>query len=301
MPRSFYAVALVVGMVTLSGFAKATDRYKPFIHAFTTPESVTETVAQVKAKLERAGLTLVGHYVLNTDSEVLVATNDMLRGLSLESRLSGFASTLRVSVNATEGGTQVSYVNPDYLQRAYRIETDLSGLAKTLEDALGREAEFGSEKGLTEKKLAKYRYTFGMEQFDDVYQLSEFPNQDEALSAVRAGLNAADSHVKALYELPLSRANTVIFGVSMSSEDEQGKYYDDQFQMSIVDFTPMKSTAYLPYQLLVIDGAVVALHMRFRMAVHFPDLKMMGKHSFMTLMPSPSAIEKALGVAVNTP
>jgi hypothetical protein len=38
--------------------------------------------------------------------------------------------------------------------------------------------------------------------------------------------------------------------------------------------------------------------MRFRMAVHFPDLSMMGKHSFMTLMPSPKAIEKALKGAV---
>jgi len=38
----------------------------------------------------------------------------------------------------------------------------------------------------------------------------------------------------------------------------------------------------------------VALHMRFRMAVHYPDLKMMGSHSFMGIMQSPAAIQKAL-------
>jgi hypothetical protein len=48
----------------------------------------------------------------------------------------------------------------------------------------------------------------------------------------------------------------------------------------------------------MVDGTdVVALNMRFRMAVHYPDLKMMGKNSFMTLMSSPGAIQKALTAA----
>ena len=39
---------------------------------------------------------------------------------------------------------------------------------------------------------------------------------------------------------------------------------------------------------------VEALHMRFRMAVHFPDLSMMGEHGFTKLMSSPGATEDAL-------
>jgi hypothetical protein len=35
------------------------------------------------------------------------------------------------------------------------------------------------------------------------------------------------------------------------------------------------------------------------MAVHFPDLKMMGAASFMTLMPSPGAIETVLNNTMN--
>ncbi|NNK33799.1 MAG: hypothetical protein HKP02_11785, partial [Xanthomonadales bacterium] len=38
---------------------------------------------------------------------------------------------------------------------------------------------------------------------------------------------------------------------------------------------------------------VEALHMRFRMAVHFPDLNMMGEHGFTKLMASPGATEDA--------
>ena len=45
---------------------------------------------------------------------------------------------------------------------------------------------------------------------------------------------------------------------------------------------------------------VEALHMRFRMAVHFPDLSMMGAHGFTKLMSSPGATEDALENLVAT-
>ena len=52
--------------------------------------------------------------------------------------------------------------------------------------------------------------------------------------------------------------------------------------------------AYFPYEILVRGTEVEALHMRFRMAVHFPDLNMMGEHGFTKLMASPGATEDAL-------
>jgi len=85
----------------------------------------------------------------------------------------------------------------------------------------------------------------------------------------------------------------------MHPEAEDDRYYNDRYQMSVVDVANLRSTAYLPYEVLVKEGVVKALHMRFRMAVHFPDLSMMGKHSFMTLMPSPAAINKALATLVD--
>ncbi|HWS03567.1 MAG TPA: hypothetical protein VN448_09275, partial [Gammaproteobacteria bacterium] len=75
-------------------------------------------------------------------------------------------------------------------------------------------------------------------------------------------------------------------------------YYDDKFQMSVIDFGELKGTPYLPYEVMVTGNRVVAMHMRFRAAVHYPDLKMMGDNSFMKLMPSPEAIRKALTEAV---
>jgi hypothetical protein len=99
-----------------------------------------------------------------------------------------------------------------------------------------------------------------------------------------------------VYRLDLSDSLT-LFGVALKAPDKKLKDMDDEFIMRIVDVGELKGTAYLPYEILVDDGKVVALHMRFRMALHYPDLKMMGENSFMKLMASPNAVREALAGA----
>ena len=283
-----------------SAVSQAADRYKPFVLAYTSDAAFEDVVSEVKSKLECSGFEVLTDYRPYDGASALVVSSNDLKALSNESKLSGFASTLRVGVNQVEDGVQVSYLSPEYLGMAYRIESDMDAYTQALAAALGEGEAYGSNKGLTEKKLRKYHYTFGMEYFDDPYVLGTFSSQQEALDAVRAGFAHNSTGVSSLYELTLNRADTSLFGVSMTGKgDDDSKYYDDAYQMSIVDFKEHKSSAYLPYQVLVVDGDVLALHMRFRMAVHFPDLSMMGKHSFMTLMPSPKAIQGALTAAVN--
>ena len=87
----------------------------------------------------------------------------------------------------------------------------------------------------------------------------------------------------------------------MKATSEDDKALDSEFQMGVVDFEGCKKRAYFPYEVLVAGNNVEALHMRFRMAVHYPDLIMMGSHGFTKLMSSPGEIESALEVAVNAP
>ena len=49
-----------------------------------------------------------------------------------------------------------------------------------------------------------------------------------------------------------------------------------------------------PYEALVNGNEAEALHMRFRMAAHFPDLSIMFKHHFTKSMSSPRATGKVL-------
>jgi hypothetical protein len=69
---------------------------------------------------------------------------------------------------------------------------------------------------------------------------------------------------------------------------------DDSFIMNEIDFKETRSTAHLPYDILVTGDEVEALHARFRIAMNFPDLSMMGANSFMNIMPSPDAIKASL-------
>jgi len=278
--------------------AFAAERLKPFVLAAVVEASLDQALIDVRTQLNNNNFDVLGEYRPYEGAAVVIATNDELRSVSKEDRLAGFASIIRVGLSDSEQGVQVSYLNPEYLSAAYRLESDLAATQSALEAGLGKQELYGSSKGLTEKKLRKYHYTFGMEYFDDPYKLASFESQEAAIAAVEAGLAANTQGVANLYRLDLPRENASVFGVSMGPGAEDDKYRDDAFQMSIVDFGELKSSAYLPYQILVADGEVLALHMRFRMAVHFPDLSMMGKHSFMTLMPSPKAIEKALKGAV---
>jgi hypothetical protein len=47
-----------------------------------------------------------------------------------------------------------------------------------------------------------------------------------------------------------------------------------------------------------LDKTVYAQYARFRIAVSFPDLSMMGANSFMNIMKSPEAIREALSLTV---
>jgi len=89
-----------------------------------------------------------------------------------------------------------------------------------------------------------------------------------------------------------------IFGVAMKGATEADKYMDDRFIMSEIDFHDIKSTAHLPYEILVSGNKVYALYARFRIAINFPDLSMMGQNSFMNIMKAPEAIRAALQKSV---
>ena len=86
-----------------------------------------------------------------------------------------------------------------------------------------------------------------------------------------------------------------------TSDADEEMDIDETKQLSIVDFDGYSKVAYFPYEVLVNGNQVEALHMRFRMAVHFPDLPMMGAHGFTKLMSSPGATEDALEALVESP
>lgn len=298
---------LLVAVCALLPFAasvQAAEKFKPFVLAERGPGDYENKVEEVKESLRDAGFEIVGEYESFTDSDligyeatVIIFTSDAIKEVAALTEYGGFAMAQRAAVVDMGKEIQVSYVNPVYMAHAYRLRSDFSNTAAALEEVLGKIQTFGAEDGLSEEDLREYHYTFGMEYFPDVYELAEYSSHRAALAAVEKNLKKDDG-VEPLYRIDMPGKDVTIIGVSMAAGEEGDKYMDDAFQMSVVDFGELKNSAYLPYEIMITGNEVVALHMRFRMAVHFPDLSMMGSNSFMKLMPSPGAIEEALRAAV---
>ncbi len=268
---------------------------KPFILGSKGPGELNAKIDATKKALASQGFVLVGSYSPYPDTEILVVTDDELKKNAAQSDKGGFGAMERVSVVKSGGEIQVSYINPVYMANAYRMKGDLSGVASKMQAALGKVQAFGA-KGLSASDLRDYHYMFGMEYFTDPSTLAEYPSYEDAVKAVEAGLAAGKDGVTKVYRIDIPGKQETVFGVAMKGEGDN-KYMDDKYIMSEIDFRELKSAAHLPYEMLVDGNKVYALYARFRIAIDFPDLSMMGAHSFMNIMKSPEAIRKALTIA----
>ena len=288
----FITIALFALLIAANAAADTT--YRPFVLASVSEDGLEARTNATLEALKDAGFSIAGTHGPVEDSLVIVATSDELLAVAAASDRGGYAAAQRISVTERNGRTEVAYVNPLYLQYAYRLEADMQPVADALAGALGSVETFGSEKGLTAKKLGKYNYMIGMQKFDDPSELGSFGSFDEAVAAVSAGLAQQGDALTQVYRIDIPGKQQAVIGVAMKATDEEEQPIDEAFQLSIVDFEGNAKTAYFPYEILVNGGEVEALHMRFRMAVHFPDLPMMGAHGFTKLMSSPPATEHAL-------
>jgi len=280
----------------LAGTAAAESTYQPFVLASINETGLEQQTEDTISALKKVGFTIAGQYSPIDDTNVIVATSPNLQAVAALTDRGGYGAGQRVSVSLRNGKTEVTFVNPLYIQHAYRLEGDLLSVYDQLVKALGHMEEFGAEKKMTAKKLAKYHYMIAMQRFDDPSELGSFDSFAAAIAAVESGLALAGDPLTLVYRIDIPGKDQVVFGVGMRATSDAGEEVDIDaaHQMAIVDYEGYSKAAYFPYEVLVNGTDVEALHMRFRMAVHFPDLSMMGEHGFTKLMAAPGATEDAL-------
>ncbi len=290
--------ALVRSLVGLALFALAVtaqaELLKPLVLAYTKVGGDVATEARtVSERLTGAGFEALGEYAVDRDVKVLVFTSREMLEAAASSGRGAYIAPLRVAVTRVNGEVQVSYNNLEYFRHAYQVETSLAGVMSRVGTAIGSQEAFGAQ-GLSPAVLARYRYAFGMERFSDPYELANYPNRERALAALDANLSAGRGGVREIYRIDIPGRDATLIGVAIREDAGAERNASDLFKMTTVDVGDRRHSAYLPYEILVDGGRVEALHMRFRMALHFPDLSMMGENSFMQLRRSPPAVEKAL-------
>lgn len=284
------ALCAAVAVWTVAGAAEDVRR-KPFVLASRGAGELEQVATETRAKLAAAGFTVAGSYAPYPGAVILAVTDETLVAAAASARFGGYAAAQRVTVTKVGDEIQVGYTNPGYMAAAYRMKADLEPVARRLAAALGAVEEYGPKDGKRDKDLRGYHYMMGMPYFDEPWKLAAFPSQAEAVAAVKAGLAAGRGKTSLVYEVTVSADETVL-GVGLS--DGCGA---DANVMKEIDFKPLRSTGHLPYEVLVSRGEVFALHAKFRIAVNFPDLSMMGDHSFMRIRCAPDSIEKALKAA----
>ena len=295
--------AVLAVLATLVAAGADDVRLRPFVLASVSDAGLEEQAAATVTALEQAGFRLVGRHAPLESTEVLIFTDPDLLQVAARSERGGYGAAQRVSIARRDDRTEVAFVNPLYLQHAYRLQGDLQGVYDRLTAALGYVEDFGSEKGLKAAKLERYHYMIGMQRFDDPSELGEFADHAAAVAAVEAGLGRPGDPLSQVYRIDIPGKQQSVFGVAMRADGEASdeRDIDEAHQLAVVDFEGHSKVAYFPYEILVDGARVEALHMRFRMAVHFPDLSMMGEHGFTKLMASPGATEKALEAVVQEP
>jgi len=277
--------------------ATAQDSYMPFVLAELASGDMATVQQQVEGKLTGAGFEIVGRYAPYADAMVIIVTNDALKTHAAKSEFGGYGAALRVSLTRVDGRVQVAYKNPTYMAHAYRMEGNLADVSAQMARVLGKQQEFGADNARNERQLRRYRYMFGMETFGhtNAHMLNQFPSHEAALKTVVDNLANGVGGVKQIYRIDIPGKNEVVFGVSIREADGADRNEDDTKIMNDIDFKDIKSTAHLPYEILVSDRNVYHLYARFRIAISFPDLSMMGANSFMNIMESPDAIKRTLG------
>ena len=310
--KTIKAIFLTVLSLICFNTAMADDELlKPFVLASKGPGSLSEKIDAAKTALTANGFTVVGTYTPYPTATILIITNDEIKKNAAESEHGGFGAAQRVAITKVKSEIQVSYTNPVYMANAYRMKGDLKNIYASLEKALGKVEEYGG-KGSTAAKMRKYHYMFSMEYFDEPSVLAEFASYEEAIAAVEAGLASKSEGVSKVYRVDVPGKQESVFGVALAGKPGTTKIIHDtapgmeggtrmsgaeeadQYIMSIIDFGDLKSTAHLPNEILVSGKKVLAQYARFRIAINFPTLKMMGTNSFMDIMSSPEAIKNTL-------
>jgi hypothetical protein len=283
------ALLMLICLALVPAGAWAADALKPFNLVSKGPGEMDSAIAETKAKLEQGGFEVLGEYSPYEGAHVIAVTNDELLSIASKSEFGGYGAAIRVSVTKAGDDIAVAYANPSYWAAAFRME-DVSAVADKMASAMGASEPFGSEEGLTESKLRKYHYMAFMPYFDDHDELGEFSSHSEALAKVNENLAAGKNDLSEVFEVAVPGKEEVLIGVAIGG-DGPGS---DQVIMSKIDLKSPRHTAHLPYAVLVSGNNVYSLAGKFRIALSFPDLSMMGTGSFAQIMDAPGAIEETL-------
>jgi hypothetical protein len=269
-----------------AGPAVGAGTFKPFVAAAPAGNTMEEAVKNVTTKLKQGKFEIVGEDSPYTDGSLRLigVTNADLKRAASQHSTGGFGAVMRVGVTNNKGVIEVSYTNPSYIGVAYNIG-DLSRVEQALAAALGGGEQFGS-KGLSQQKLARYHYMATMPGFKDAKKVTSFNSHAAAVSAIDKAMKQPGSDMRAIWQVKVN-ADQTLFGVRLDGGPWRGQI---KGIMDKIDIATPKSSAALPWEILVSGKDVYYLPGKYRIALMFPDLTM---QQFLKISNVPDMMERS--------
>ncbi len=252
-------------------------------------------VRLVEAKLTRSGFTVIGSYIPQglSDYGVIVVTDpDLLRMIGQFGGSTIVGAGIRVGVR--NDGT-VSYINPEYWQRAYLRKHFGGGAGGTvnviqgrLQRALGMGKPFGGE--VEKRDLPDYQYMFGMESFESEKNLvGESLTFEDMVKVIQNNLARGVARTSKVYEVIMPDKKIAVLGVAMNDPREGEGWWVKEVHDEHI--------AALPYEIYVVGNKAYHLFGRYRIALAWPDT---GMGTFMRIVETPQVIQDTLKAVAGT-
>ncbi len=290
---------LFFSLLLMSSVLIQAQNLKPYTIGAETTGSVADAKTKVIAALKTNGFSVVGQYTPASDANrslIAITSSDLKAAVNRVGGLTGFAAALRVAITKEGSKVIISYTTPAYWGNAYfrssysKVASNYNTISSKLKAALNPlgtngGAEFGSKNGLSAKDLQGYHYMMGMPYFDDTIELNAFDSYDKAVATIDANFSKGVSNLRKVYTVTLKGKKIKLYGVGLSGSDGESSF------MPTIDGASPKHTAFLPYEILVLDNKAYMLHGRYRIALSFPDLSM---GTFMKIVSTPGNIEDML-------
>ncbi|MGM0517103.1 MAG: hypothetical protein ACQER6_05860 [Pseudomonadota bacterium] len=277
-----------------SGLVRA--EYQPFVEGTPVEGAVDTAAATASGQLSAAGFEVIGDYAPANDVRVLVVTSDALLETAAQSPRGGYGAVLSVALEQDGDTVRISYQDPRYVAHGYRLEDDNESVFQSVAGALGATGYFGAEP-ISVANLRTYQYAFGLETFRDAVDLGEVGSFERGRARIAERAAGGDLGTDLVYQLRIPGKEQMLFGVAMQTDDADT---NGAGLVKAVDKDAPRGYAFLPYPVLLDGSSAETLNLRFRMALFFPDLPMMGDDaSFFKLRSAPDAINALLREVVD--
>lgn len=276
-----FSRALSLGLLIFTvAAAQSGHPWQPYILVGESGRNLARTSRDLVQRLFLHNYRLLGRYHPGGDisREVLVVTHPALLAAAGIGPPAGLlAAVCRIALESKGGLTYIRMQNLPYWGQAWygdhypAVATALEAFQRSLLAAMppmrGQFNRYygGAARPLEPAQLRTYQYRRRSEGLGDWRVLARFGSQADAVESTEQALGQAEGIAK-VFSLSAPDGTAQLFGFALSGDPDDGEI------LTLLDDEQLRHVPSLPYELLIHDGQVMVLPLRYRLPLGSPGM-----------------------------